>query len=63
MKPSQKIATIAMASGLAAGLASAFWLLEGADWWVHIAIGAGVAVGGNTTLLKIEADKKIVDGD
>lgn len=62
MKPTEKIALIASAGGLAAGLGAA-WLLPNAAWWFYVVVGFVFAGGMYSAGVKEAAAERIADGD
>lgn len=60
MKKTDRIALVSIAVGIAAGFGSA-WLLEGAHWGVHLAVGLIFAAGWYQADVQISAAEKVAN--
>ncbi len=60
MKKTDQIALVSVGVGIAAGFGSA-WVLEGAHWGVHLAVGLLVAAGWYQGYVQLSAAEKIAN--
>lgn len=62
MKPTEKAAVIALAIGVATGIAVCI-ASSSSPWWAPLAIGCVVAAGAYQALVKSAAEERIANGD